>query len=92
MYQCNILQEKFPDSVSGIYMNCAFCVMGCLFLFSELTWERLYHVRCTICNCQNNVFVYLTWPLKARNNGVLMQTCNKKKMYGILFSRINSLH
>lgn len=43
-----------------------------------------------LCNCQNSVFVYLTWPLRACSNGILMQTYNKNDW--ILFSRINSLH
>lgn len=69
---CNMLQTKLPVSDSGIQINCVCCC-----IFSDLTRKRLHHVTCTLCNCQNSEFVYLTWPLKACNNIVLMQTYNK---------------
>lgn len=59
------------------------CFVVVCFFFCELILKHLHHVRCTVCNCQSNVFVYLKWPPKAcNNNGVLMQTYNKK-MCGI---------
>lgn len=64
---CNKLQVRlylleFLLTDAFLWVVCHFCC------FPDLSWERLHHVRCTVCNCKSSVFVYLTWPLKACNN------------------------